>query len=52
MLRETIRSKKFKSDLINHLWNHDIKADYDNCINDIIEDPENYNSDSEYSDYG
>ena len=52
VLRETIRPSKFKSDLINHLWNHDIKSDYDNCIADIIEDPRNYNSDSEYSDYG
>ena len=52
MLRETIRPGKFKSDLINHLWNHDIKSDYDNYIAVIIEDPKNYNSDSEYSDYG
>ena len=51
VLRETIRPSKFKSDLMNHLWNHDIKSDYNNCIADIIENPRNYNSDSEYSDY-
>ena len=45
VLRETIRPSKFKSDLVNHLWNHDIKSNYDNCIADIIEDPRNYNSD-------
>ena len=50
VLRETIRPSKFKSNLINHLWNHDINSEYDNCIAKIIKDPRNYNSDSEYSD--
>ena len=49
-LRETIRPSKFKSELIEHIWNHYIKSDYENSIANVFEDYKNYNSESDSSD--
>ena len=43
-LRENIKPSKFKSEIIEHLWNHDIKSDYENSIADVFEDYRNHNS--------
>ena len=49
-LRAIIRPSEFKQKLIVHLWNTDIKDDYDRCISDILNDSQNFLSDHDHSD--
>ena len=51
-LRETIRPSKYKSELVEHLWNYDIESDHDNSIADVFEDYSDYYSESASSDHG
>ena len=51
-LRESIRPSKFKTDLIKYLWQHSINTEYENSMNDVIDDFRNYESEPESSDHG
>ena len=49
---EQTSPRTWRNYVARYLWEHDIKTEYENCLNDVIDDFRNFECESESSDHG